>query len=65
MRYYIVYFEFLGKKMKMKVEAKSDDEARQELYKRLTIHKVEKAKDEFNDVMDMMDGFLDGLKKKQ
>lgn len=55
MYHWTVYFEFLGKKMKIKIDAKSEDEARQEIYKRLTIHKVEKVKDDFNEVMDMMD----------
>lgn len=49
---YWIYFEFLGKKMKIKIYAKTEDEARQEVYKKLTIHKTEKEKDVLDKVFD-------------
>jgi hypothetical protein len=51
--------------MKTKVSANTEDEARQEVYKKLTIHKVEKAKDDFNDIMDLTDNALNNLKEKK
>jgi DNA-dependent RNA polymerase auxiliary subunit epsilon len=40
MNIYKIYFEFLGKKQQIQIEAKSEYDARTELEQRLNIHKI-------------------------
>ncbi len=62
MKNYDVYFELYGKKMKATILAESEVAAREAIKNKITFHKVVlKAKDEFNDVIDMMDAFINGL----
>lgn len=64
-RNYTIYFEMFGRRMKTNIMATDRDDAIAKLLKRVTIHKVEVAKDEFNEAMDMMDMFVDNLKSKK
>jgi hypothetical protein len=62
MRNFDVYFELYGKKMKARVMADNEETAKKEVQNRIIFHKVEKPKEEFNEVMDMMDKMNDILK---
>lgn len=62
MRNFDVYFELYGKKMKARVIADNTENAKKEVQNRIIFHKVEKPKEEFNEVMDMMDKMNDILK---
>ena len=65
MRNHDVYFEIYGKKMKASLLAKDKEDAKQQLFKKIRFHKIEADKtDHFNGLLDMMDGFLNILKKK-
>mgnify|MGYP007100108938 FL=1 len=57
-----VYFEIYGKKMKVRILAENENDAKKEVEKKIIFHKIEKPKEEFNDVMDMMDKMKDILK---
>lgn len=58
-----VYFEIYGKKLKTKVIAKSNEEAKQKIISKIIFHKIEiTPNDEFNEAMDIMDGILNALK---
>lgn len=67
MRNYTVYFEIYKRKMKVKILAKSKDEAVKELMSKMIVHKVDyDNKDIFNESMDGLDGFMnmiDNIKK--
>lgn len=61
---YTVYFEIFGKRMKTTVLAETEDKAIEIVKKKLTIHKVEKTKnDAFNEVTDMFDNLFKNGKK--
>lgn len=62
MRNYMVYFEFLGKKQRIKILAESEAAAYDEVLQKLKIHKIEKMNEEFNQCMDMLDGAINVLK---
>jgi len=67
-RDYTVYFQIFGKRMKTKVLAKSEQEAKDKVIAKLIFDKVEINKgDYFNQAMDIMDDIRDvlgGNKKK-
>ncbi len=57
MKNYWVYAELFGRKVKIKVFAKSEDEAKQKVKDIIIIHKLEVAPDdEFNDIIDAFEG---------
>jgi hypothetical protein len=62
MRNFDVYFEIYGKKMKVRILAENENDAKKEVEKKIIFHKVEKPKEEFNDSMDFFDNFLNILK---
>jgi hypothetical protein len=62
MRNFDVYFELYGKKMKCRVMAENENDAKKEVEKKIIFHKVEKPKEEFNDCMDIFDNILNILK---
>lgn len=62
MRNFDVYFELYGKKMKARVMAENEEGAKKEVQNKIIFHKVENPKEEFNEVMDMMDKMNDILK---
>lgn len=62
-RYYNVYFEIFGKKLKVKVFAENEEKARQHVIQQLQFHKIELVKDTFNDCADILEGFMNVLKK--
>ena len=62
MRNFDVYFELYGKKMKARVMAENENDAKKEVEKKIIFHKVEKPKEEFNESMDIMDNILNILK---
>jgi hypothetical protein len=62
MRNFDVYFELYGKKMKARVMAENENDAKKEVEKKIIFHKVEKPKEEFNDSMDIFDNILNILK---
>lgn len=62
MRNFDVYFELYGKKMKARVIADNAENAKKEVQNKIIFHKVEKPKEEFNEVMDMIDKMNDILK---
>jgi len=65
-RDYSVYFEIYGKKMKIKVLAESMTEAQEKVKDKIIFHKiVVEEKEEFNQVMDLMDGIMDALDGKK
>jgi hypothetical protein len=55
MRQYTIYFEIFGKKMKTKVIAKTEGQAKQAIHDKLIFYKVELDKNEFNEIMDALD----------
>lgn len=63
MRNYDVYFELYGKKMKTRVIAEDENEAKKEVQNKIIFHKIEKPKEEFNDAMDVIDIMNNILKK--
>ena len=68
MKNYEVYFEIYGKRMKTTVLAESEESAKTVIRNKVVFHKVIlKPKDEFNDIVDVMDSVLDmlGGKKKK
>lgn len=62
MRNFDVYFELYGKKMKARVMAENENDAKKEVEKKIIFHKVEKPKEEFNESMDIFDKILNILK---
>jgi hypothetical protein len=67
MKNYTIYFEIYGKKMKSTVMAENEEKAKELVKSKIIFHKVEKSKDEFNEVVNMMDdlmNILDGNKRK-
>jgi hypothetical protein len=63
---YSVYFELYGKTMKAKILAESITEAQQKVKDKIIFHKtVVEDKDEFNQVMDLMNGIIDALDGKK
>lgn len=50
---YKVYFEFFGRKMQHDVEAGSIDQAKHIIEKKIIFHKVEKVRDDVDDLMDI------------
>ncbi len=62
MRNFDVYFEIYGKKMKVRILAETENDAKKEVEKKIIFHKVEKPKEEFNDSMDIFDNILNILK---
>lgn len=66
MRNYDVYFEIYGNKMKATILAESEVAAKEAIKNKIAFHKVVlKPKDDFNDVIDMMDAFINGLGGKK
>lgn len=64
MRNFTVYFEIYGKKMKATVLAESEEKAKKSIQDKIIFHKVEKANEEFNKSMDLMDDMLNFLDNK-
>ena len=64
MKYYTVYFEIYGKKMKTTVLAKSQDDAKQQVVNKISFIKIEPAKSTFNSIMDQFDDVLNMFPKK-
>ena len=62
MRNFDVYFEIYGKKMKVRILAETENDAKKEVEKKIIFHKVEKPKEEFNDSMDIFDNILNIMK---
>lgn len=49
--------------MKARILAENDNDAKQKLFEKIKFHKIElEKKEEFNEIMDIMDGFVDTLK---
>ena len=63
-RYHNIYFELFGKKMKVKVLLDHPDEAQQYIERAIKVHKIEIAKDDFNDIANAMD-FLENIVGKK
>lgn len=58
MNKYLVYIELYGKKMKVEINANTQHEAAQTVRGDLKIHKIDKIKDDSNDVFNnLMDIF--------
>ncbi len=64
MRNYTVYFEIYGKKMKVKVPARSMTEAQDTVRNKIIFHKTVADDDEWNKAVDIM-GKIDGIIKKK
>lgn len=65
MRNYWVYCEIFDKKFKVKVSASTMFEAKMKVKDKMIFHKVEQPdSDEFNSIMDLLDGFHDLIKNK-
>jgi len=63
MRNYKVYFEIYGKKILVKVTAKSEEQAKEKVINNLKFNKIEKdEKNYFNKSMDLLDDIIDKLK---
>ncbi len=62
MRNFDVYFELYGKKMKARVMAENENNAKEEVYKKIIFHKIEKPREEFNKCMEVLDSVLNALK---
>ena len=62
MRNFDVYFEIYGKKMKVRILAETENDAKKEVEKKIIFHKVEKPKEEFKDSMDIFDNILNIFK---
>jgi hypothetical protein len=62
MRNFDVYFEIYGKKMKVRILAENENDAKKEVEKKIIFHKVEKPKEEFNDSMDIFDNIINTFK---
>jgi hypothetical protein len=58
MREYHVYFELYGKKMRSTVFATNEEQAKEVVREKLTFHKVEKSKSEFNEALDGIDNWF-------
>lgn len=58
LRNYEVYFELYGRRMKTTVLAENEGDATSQILQKVKFHKVAKAKDEFNEAADIMDGFM-------
>lgn len=63
MRNYVIYFELCGKKMKTTIVAENPEQAKEAIKHKIIFHKVEKKKDEFNNIMEMMDDAKNLFKK--
>ena len=60
-----VYFEIYGKKMKAKILAESNDDAKTQIKEKIIFHKVVKEKDDdFNKSVDFIESIFDILGKK-
>lgn len=68
MKNWTVYFEAFGRNLKITVTAESEEKAKDLVLQKIRFHKVEKTKDEFNDVIDIIDQmseFFNPKKPKQ
>ena len=64
-RNYIVFFEIFGRRMKTTVLAENEEQAKRKVIDKLVFHKVViKQGDDFNDVMEILDGVSKLLEKK-
>jgi len=63
MRNFDVYFEIYGKKLKKRVLAENEDDAKKQIVNDIIFHKSEKPKETFNDVVDILDNIADAFKK--
>lgn len=63
MRNYKVYFELFGKKMCKIQLAQNETDAKQRIEDSIKFHKVELAKEEFNECMDILDNINKALDK--
>ena len=65
-RNYLVYFQIGDKKLKKRIIAESEDQAKEEVIKSIIFHKAELDKsDYFNKSMDVMDDIMDILNIKK
>lgn len=62
MKEYEIYFEVFGKKMKTKVYAENEENAKQKVLSKVIFHKVEKVKSDFNKAADVFDNIMNILK---
>ncbi len=62
MRNYDVYFEVFGKKIKTRLLAENEEQAKKQVLDNIVFHKVEKPIEEFNKCMDILDKTIDILK---
>lgn len=65
MRNYDVYFELYGKKLKKRVLAKSEADAKKQIANDIVFHKTVKANEEFNEVVDIIDNIIDTFKQSK
>jgi hypothetical protein len=59
---FIVYFEIFGKKMKAKIIAENEQDAKQKIIHMLKFYKIEKAKSANNDLTDTFEDIFNFLK---
>ncbi len=52
MNEYIVYFEIFGKKLKTKIIADSEKQAKEMIKEKIIFHKIEKSSNPFNNIFD-------------
>lgn len=62
MKNYDIYFEMYGRKMKTTILAENEEKAKEAVLNKIIFHKVQVSKDDFNDIIDLMDGIIDNLK---
>jgi len=65
MRNYDVYFEIFGKKMKTRVLAKNEIEAKESIKNAIKYHKVVMPNEYFNEAMDNLDIIGDFFKNRK
>lgn len=66
MKNHTVYFEIFGKKMRTNILAESENDAKLKIQNKIIFHKiVVPADDEFNQIVDFFDSFIDSLKGKK
>lgn len=58
---FTVYFEVGGKKLKTKVLAENEQQARKVVLDKVKFHKVEKSKDGYNSIVDSAKDLMDAL----
>ncbi len=61
---YTLYFEFFGRKMKMRVNAESKLAAQQKVIDRISFHKIVEHDSTWNEAADIMNNLSDFLNKK-